>query len=395
MSQSSAALTFDRLQSARNNLPRLDTIDLLRGIVLILMALDHSRHYFSNIENPLDLTLTTPLLFFTRWITHYCAPIFIFLAGMSAYLYQARTQCNKQTLSQYLFTRGVWLIFLECTLIYASWTFYILPFHLSLQIFWAIGASMLILSGLIYLPRKILFFLSLIVIVGHNLLDPITPATLQQFAWLWHILHVPGDFTIYHLSVMVWYPITPWFAVMALGYVMGPMMLWPEQIRNPFFIRLGIALCLLFLTVRFLNVYGDPISWQPQNNFLYTVLAFINCEKYPPSLDYLLMTLGPAFIALGLIKQAHCHYSISKILIHFGRVPFFFYILHVPLIFSLVFLLIGSKQGLILYALHPAYRFNLPLVYLVWVSVCLALYKPCVWYGKYKAANRSWMLSYL
>lgn len=393
------ALLVDRIYTSKFKAPRLNTLDLLRGIVLLLMALDHTRHFFSSVADPLNFAVTTPALFFTRWITHYCAPVFIFLAGMSAYLFEVNTGASKRDLSLYLLTRGLWFIFIECTLNFAIWTFYLVPYHFSLQIFWAIGLSMMALSLLIYLPRRAIFAFALLLIAGHNLFDAVTVADMGQWGWLWHFLHVPGVFTLLNYRIDLYYPIIPWIGVMALGYVIGPILLWPEQLRCQFFIRIGIAICILFFALRFLNMYGDLHAWTTQKNIVFTSMAFFNCEKYPPSLDYLLMTLGPAFIFLGVATNAWCENKLGYILVQFGRVPFFFYMLHMPFILSLALLppfLQGGLASMHNYYDHEnVFHYALPVVYVVWFAVIAALYVPCVWYGKYKANHRYRILSYL
>lgn len=396
---SAAVLDLEKVQKQVKG-GRFDSLDLLRGIVLILMALDHSRHYFSYVDDPLNLSATTPLLFFTRWVTHYCAPIFIFLAGISACLFEQRTACTKRELFWYLFTRGLWFMFFELTFNFGLWTFFLVPFQFSLQIFWAIGTAMIFLSLLIFLPRWLILTICLALITGHNYFDQITTESFGHWSWLWHLLHVNGDFYLWNnMRVHEFYPMVPWMGVMGLGYVLGPVMQWSQQQRSQFFIRMGVSFCGAFLALRFLNIYGDPHAWIPQHNSLYTIMSFVNCEKYPPSLLYLLMTLGPALIFLGWVKDEFCHLPLSRIAITFGRVPFFFYVLHVPMIFGLALCDMyfqGGASAIQLYITKKMmFGYELPVIYLVWLSVLSVLYFPCLWYSQFKSRHRYAVLSYL
>ena len=260
---------------------RLDSIDLLRGLVMVLMALDHTRDFFTASGfNPRDVS--DPALFLTRWITHFCAPVFVFLAGTSAFLYGARGGTTREV-SRFLFTRGLWLVLLEVTIVRFAWTFSVFPDFVPLQVIWVIGISMMVLSGLIHLPRWAIGGVGIGMIVGHNLLDGIQAEQLGQFGWLWNILHQPArlrpasDITVFAL-----YPLIPWIGVMAAGFALGPVMLLKPVRRRRWLIGLGVIVTGGFVILRATNVYGDPAPWALHDNLSATVLSFLNTEKYPP-----------------------------------------------------------------------------------------------------------------
>jgi uncharacterized membrane protein len=277
--------------------PRLDSIDLLRGLVMALMALDHTRDFFGGSGwNPRDVT--DPALFLTRWITHFCAPTFIFLAGLAAYLYGARGRSTPEV-SRYLLTRGFLLIVLEFTVIRVAWTFNLRFDQLSAGVIWTIGASMIVLAGLIYLPRAVLAAVAVAMIAGHNLLDSVQAESLGSAGWVWHFLHQPGLVRLDDVTVYVLYPLIPWIGVMAAGYAFGPVMKLDTKIRRRWLLRLGGAVIVGFVLLRATNLYGDPATWTKQDTWSATALSFLNCEKYPPSLLFLMMTLGPALLLLA------------------------------------------------------------------------------------------------
>ena len=272
---------------------RLDSIDLLRGFVMVLMALDHTRDFFGmGGFNPRDVA--EPALFLTRWITHFCAPVFIFLAGLSAYLYGARGR-SVGTVSRFLLTRGLWLILIELTVVRLAWTFSLDVTHFTAQVIWVIGASMVLLAGLVYLPRWAIATIGLAMIAGHSLLDGVSAEQFGPAGFAWNLLHQPGALRFGNETrVFALYPLIPWAGVMATGYVLGPVMQRDEGSRRRWLVGLGAGLTAGFVLLRATNLYGDPAAWQSQNGPLATALSFINCEKYPPSLLYLMMTLGPA-----------------------------------------------------------------------------------------------------
>jgi uncharacterized membrane protein len=376
---------------------RVTSVDLVRGVVMILMALDHTRDFFSNLRfRPDDLSQATPFLFFTRWITHFCAPTFFLLAGVGAALSMSRGK-TKADLSRFLVTRGLWLVFLEATVMHFGWQFD-MKFPQLLIVIWALGWSMIILAALIHLPRKALLALSLITIAGHNLLDGIDPQSLGAFAPLFHILHAPGPISLDPV-IFVAYPLVPWFAVMSLGFVLGDVFKWEPERRRQFLIRAGIAATLAFIVLRYFNLYGDPNPWLPQRSTGLTISSFGNTTKYPPSLMYLLMTLGPTFIALALLENARG--AVSKVVSVYGRVPMFYYIIHIFLIHILAYAFAvyqggdGSFLNLDVQSFPKWYGTSLAGVYLAWFIVVALLYWPCRRFAQVKATRRAWWLSYI
>lgn len=379
---------------------RITSIDLLRGIVIILMALDHVRMYFGEgswYANPTDLTTTTPLLFFTRWITHFCAPVFIFLAGTSSFLYGTRLQ-NTRQLSRYLLTRGLWLVFVELVIVSFGWTFDItLSLHI-LQVIWAIGISMLVLSALVYLPMRVILAIGALLVVGHNLLDPIQMDGTSIPAMLWYILH-QEQFVVFSpgSSVYFHYPLLPLVGLMALGYVFGALYQpgFEASKRKKWLFWTGTAAILSFLILRGFNLYGEPHPWSRQPSLAYTILSFLNTTKYPMSLQFMLMTLGPALVFLALAERIKNR--ISEAVLTFGRVPFFFYIAHIYLIHYLALwaLKLSGRSWIEYIFTAEAYLsekvadfgFALWVVYLVWVLVMLVLYPACRWYLAYKKGH--------
>ncbi|HEY7186006.1 MAG TPA: heparan-alpha-glucosaminide N-acetyltransferase domain-containing protein [Vicinamibacterales bacterium] len=304
---------------------RLTALDALRGAVMIVMALDHTRdfiHAGAMVFSPEDLTRTTPLLFFTRWVTHICAPTFMWLAGAGAFLRLQRDQ-SKPRLSRFLVTRGLWLIGVELIVMRLGMNFSLsLANPLLLIVLTALGLSMIVLAGLIYLPRAWLLPLCIAVIALHNLLDPVQADRFGAFSGVWNLLHQPGVFRLGALPIFVAYPLVPWFAVMALGFAMGPVLLMDEVRRRKVFLTTGIALTVGFVLVRAVNVYGDPSPWSAQASPVFTILSFLRTTKYPPSLQFLMMTLGPAFIALSVLDRLAI--ASTSTLSVIGRVPFFF-----------------------------------------------------------------------
>jgi uncharacterized membrane protein len=384
---------------------RLDSIDLVRGAVMIIMALDHVRDFFSDrlFEDPTDLSRTTPGIFLTRWITHYCAPTFIFLAGTAAYLSRARGKSTGQ-LSRFLFTRGLWLAVMEVTINRAMWWFNYDLHHHGAGVFWAIGWSMVVLAGLVWLPTGIVTAFGVVMIAGHNRLDGLTAEQVGLADWLWVILHSPGDATVVgDFTFGTGYCLIPWSGVMAAGYGLGALFRLPRPERRPRLLGLGIALTVGFVALRYANVYGDPRPWAEQSSPMWTLFSFLNCTKYPPSLLYLLMTLGPALIALAAFDRPLG--PLARPVITFGRVPFFFYILHIPLIhggaIALDYLRFGSSPlaGGGPWDVHPGqipadYGVGLPAVYLIWIGVVFVLYWPCRWFAGVKRRHRSAWLTY-
>ena len=383
---------------------RIESIDLLKGLVMVIMALDHTRDYFHSsafLFDPTDPTQTSLFLFFTRWITHFCAPAFSFLAGVSAFMAGRRKTTGQ--LSGFLFKRGVWLVLIDLTIVNFAWYFDIHFRTLDFFVIGALGVSMMVLAGLIYLPRKYILLFSLVLIFGHDLLDHIHyPGNI-----LWSMLH---DFSIFKLSdtlqLYVGYPLIPWFAVMSLGYYFGS--LYDPSVdpitRKRLFNRIGIAALVTFMVVRWINVYGDPIGWKSYDTISKTLISFLNPNKYPPSLTYLLMTLGVVFLFLANSEKLRGR--VVRFFSVFGRVPFFYYVIHLYLIHltALVFAQLSGFgwQKLILpgwISEQPGlkgYGFDLWVVYLVWIGVIVSLYPVCKKFDTYKMNHKEkWWLSYL
>lgn len=377
--------------------PRLDRVDLLRGLVMVIMVLDHVRAYFTEVRfDPTDVAQTSVPLFLTRWITHFCAPTFIFLAGASAWM--AGTRRTRGELARLLVSRGVWLVLLEFTLITFGWYFNLrLELGLIAQVIWVIGASMVALAGLVYLPRAAIAVSGLALVLGHNLLDGITPEQFGAWAPLWRVLHVPGPLEA--APVFLLYPLVPWVAVMALGYVAGPLVFSRESGASGRLALLGAVLVAAFLLLRTLNGYGDPHPRLTEGGASVVIMSFLALNKYPPSLLFLLMTLGPALLVLALAGRARDR--AAGFLVVFGRVPFLFYVAHLYLVHALA-VLGATVQGLPASALFilplpppDGYGFGLPVIYLVWAGAVLLLYPLCARYAAVKERSRTWWLSYL
>jgi uncharacterized membrane protein len=333
-------------------------------------------------------------------VTHFCAPTFIFLAGVSAFLYGERGRSIGQV-SLFLLTRGLWLILIEFTLMRFCWTF---SFHISvfvMQVIWVTGASMVVLAALVHLPRAVIATVALAMIAGHNLLDGIDAEELGNAAWLWTLLHEPGLIEIGpHARLFVLYVLVPWSGVMAAGYALGPMFRLDPASRRSFLLRTGAAVTAAFIVLRATNLYGDPAVWSVQASVLATVLAFIDCEKYPPSPLYLMMTLGPALILLALFERVHG--ALAGVVTTFGRVPFFFYVVHVAFIHALAVGFawitvgdIGWTFGAFLSQKPASYGLNLFGVYVVWLCVIAALYPLCRAFAALKRRRHEWWWSYL
>ena len=337
----------------------------------------------------------------TRWITHYCAPVFVFLAGTGAFLSGSRGK-TKPALAKFLLTRGVWLIVLEFTVIRFGWLFnldYTLSFG---QVIWAIGVSMIALAGLIFLPTRVVTIFGVAMIVLHNLLDNITPSQMGMFGWPWKIIHSGGIIIVPPNYVYIaLYPLIPWIGVMAAGYGFGTLLLKDGGVRRKMLLTLGLGMILAFIVIRASNIYGDPQQWSPQRNFLFTVFSFIKCEKYPPSFLYLLMTLGPAIAILPALEKMKRWFA--NFFITFGRVPMFYYILHIYLIHVLAivaayftvhdvgFLLSNEPPG----TWETPFGFRLGIVYIVWFIVVMSLYPACRWFAGVKKRRKDVWLSYL
>jgi uncharacterized membrane protein len=372
------------------------------------MALDHVRDYLyagSFLYDPLDLTKTSGILFFTRWITHFCAPIFMLLAGTSAYpIGQKKT---KQELSLFLLKRGLWLVFLEMIVTNFGWNFNItFPMFLFITI-WALGISMIVLAALVHLPKKWILVVCIVIVAGHNLLDSVHITGNSLAAFGWSLLHEQQFFTWHKEILLVGYPLVPWIGVMPLGYCLGA---WyaadysPEK-RQRNLLILGTFAIISFIVLRYSNVYGDPVKWSVQKNTFYTFLSFIKVTKYPPSLLYLLMTLGIACLFLSFTEKLKG--AAVKVVSVYGRVPMFYYLIHIYVIHLVAMIasaILPGQDWKIWILTKPiwfttdlkGYGFSLPVAYLIWFAIVVALYPLCKRYDAYKQANKQkWWLSYL
>lgn len=377
-------VTLDRGERAR-----IGSVDTLRGLVMVIMALDHTRDFFSTTGfNPREVT--DPLLFLTRWVTHFCAPTFILLAGLSAFLYGRGKSLGE--LSRFLLVRGLWLILIDLTLIKFGWRFELDLYRLSAGVIFVIGASMVALSALIWLPRWAIASLALLMIAGHNLLDNVRAEDLGEASGAWHVLHEPGLVPLGDsVTLYILYPLVPWIGVMASGYLLGPVMQLDQGKRQRILLAVGAAIAVGFLVLRITNVYGDPTPWTPQDTWLSTILSFFNCEKYPPSLLYLMMTLGTALILLALFEQVRG--ALASFLSTFGRVPFFYYVVHIYLIHALAVATAFAITGAL--ATTPEINFSLTGVYIVWLMVVVLLYPICHWFSELKEKSSGWWWTYL
>ena len=391
--------------------PRLISIDVLRGLVMVLMALDHTRDFLSYARSsPEDVAHTTAALFFTRFVTHFCAPVFAFLAGTGAFLSTRRGKSLKQV-SWFFLTRGLWLLVLEFTIVDFAWGF--VPWAHA-GVIWVLGLSMIAMSAIIWLPTRWIAVLGLGMIATHNLLDPIHPASFGKLYWLWIFLHSPGRvFFTADSALSVRYVLIPWVGVMAAGFAFGALLLRPD--RRKWILRIGICATILFFVLRGINLYGNGIAgwperyahsagpWAVQPSLTLSVISFFNTLKYPPSLDYLLMTLGPALILLGLLDGIKTPAGINRILQVFGRVPMFYYLLHIYLIHLLAIVIslafhqpVWHGSVIAEFAQRPVgYGHGLPFIYAIWFLAVAILYVPCRWFMELRSRHRDWAwLSY-
>jgi uncharacterized membrane protein len=387
---------------------RIESIDLLRGIVMLIMAIDHARDYFNSsayLFDPTDLSRSSVPLFLTRWITHFCAPIFMFLAGVSACLYGLKN--GRKAVSFFLFTRGTWLLLLELFIVTLGWDFNLLYPVFILQVIWAFGISMIGLSLLVFLDKRLILFIGILLIAAHNLLDPVHVPGHGPASILWLALHEQGPFSIGPFSFFMGYPVLPWIGIIATGYCCGTLYSpdYDPAKRKKVLLTLGLGIIALFILLRFSNVYGDRVKWSTQKNAIFTFLSFLNTTKYPPSLLYTMMTLGPALLFLAF-AEGPLNWLTRKITV-LGRVPMFFYLLHIYLLhaIAIVAMILSGRpgSGMILTGWVTAnaqlkgFGFGLTTVYGIWILVVVALYPLCKWYDKYKREHlaQQWWLSYL
>jgi uncharacterized membrane protein len=392
--------------------PRLVSVDVLRGLVMVIMALDHARDFMSSLTfAPEDMAHTYGALFFTRFITHFCAPVFAFLAGTGAFLSTRRGR-SVQQVSRFFLTRGLWLVLLEFTVVDFAWGF--VPWAHG-GVIWILGWTMVAMALIVRLPVRWIAALGLFTIGAHNLLDRINPAWFGKFYWAWILLHSPGSIPITdHFSFSVRYVLIPWVGVMAVGFAFGNLLLRPDRRKR--ILTVGTSATALFFVLRGLNLYGNGIAgldfgyplsagpWSVQPTFSLTVISFFNVLKYPPSLDYLLITLGPALVLLGLLDGAGAVGGVSRILLVFGRVPLFYYVLHIYLlnIIAIVARFAFHQPAwhgvVISHGAHRpvGYGHGLPFVYAMWILAVAILYLPCRWFMELRSRHRDWVwLSYL
>jgi uncharacterized membrane protein len=402
------AAPLPRLSTAAPPLPagtRLQALDVLRGLVIVIMALDHVRDYFhasGYAYDPLDASKTTVLLYATRWVTHFCAPTFVFLAGVSAWLQGAKGK-DPATLSRFLLTRGLWLVVLEVTVIAFGWSFSI-PLLPHLQVIWAIGCSMIALAALTRLPVRTVLVIGIAIVAGHNLLDPIHADQLGRFSLLWQLLHERAPvFWNGRIVSFIYYPVLPWLGVMTLGYGLGPVFV--SRSRDRILVRLALGMLALFVVLRTFNVYGDPQPWQPGDTAVKSAMSFLNVQKYPPSLLYLCATLGPMLLLVPLFDRLRG--PVVSWLRTYGAVPLMAYVAH---LYVMHVLAIGARVAagqstagmfntVYNFFLQPerlaGTGFSLPVVYAAWLAVLAIIYPLCRWWGGVKRRRRDWWLSYL
>lgn len=383
----------------------MQALDVLRGLVIALMALDHVRDYFhasGYAYDPLDPSKTTALLYATRWVTHFCAPTFVFLAGVSAWLQGAKGK-DPARLSRFLVARGLWLVVLEVTVVAFAWSFSI-PLLPHFQVIWAIGWSMVALAALVWLPARAVLFVGIGIVAGHNLLDPIKAAQLGSLSMLWEILH-DGGMLLWHGApiAVFYYPVLPWIGVMALGYGLGPIFLSPR--RDRILVPLALGLIVLFVALRAVNGYGNLQPWSAQATGGQTVMSFLNVQKYPPSLLYVCATLGPMLLLVPLFDRARG--LAIDVLRTYGAVPLMAYVAHLYVMHALALAAHAaagqSTEGMFNtianFFLHPQVfagtGFSLPVVYAAWIVVLAIIYPLCRWWGNVKRRRRDWWLSYL
>lgn len=399
---------------------RISSVDLLRGLVMVIMLLDHTRefvHADAFVFSPTDLSKTNVALFFTRWITHLCAPTFVFLAGTSIYLQRLRGKSQSE-LARFLVTRGLWLIVLEFTVVRLAVFFNLdYSFFGVAEVIWVFGVSMIVMAAIIYLPVWAAGAIGVAMIALHNLFDGVTvsPATamagtppLDAWQTIWLFLHQPGFVPLLDgaSKLFVAYPLMPWVGVMAAGYALGAVYARESQRRRKTLYILGGAAIVLFVVIRAVNVYGDPSPWSVQTSPVFTVLSFLNTTKYPASFLFLLMTLGPALLILAATDRVNGENLIARILIVYGRVPLFYFILQmfVAHAFGVVLGVLAGWDVGFLFTNFPfaadvkapqGFGFPLWVVYVAWIAGVVLLYPVCVWYGDLKRQRKHWVFSYL
>ena len=385
---------------------RIFSIDFTRGLVMIIMALDHVRdlmHINAVTQSPTNLSTTTPLLFFTRWITYLCAPIFVFLAGTSAYI-SSKKRSNVSQSRQFLLKRGIWLVLLEFTVVNFGIYFDIGFHNFIFEVIAAIGFGFIILSILLKASLKTICIIGLLIIFCHNLFPLIPFENTSTIKAILSPLFGPAGFAITsHTNLVVAYPPIPWAGIMLVGFASGKLFELPDDKRKNMFLKIGFGALVCFVILRFINIYGDPSLWASQKSAVFTFLSFINVTKYPPSLLFCLITLGILFLLLALAENAKSRFA--RMVPVYGKVPLFYFVIHFYIIHVAMIILMmlqgfhwqqldfssgsfgrpkGAESGISLWA-----------IYVTWIAVVLLLYKPCLWFGKYKATHEQWWLKYI
>ena len=376
-------------------------MDLVRGLVMALMVLDHTRDfYFGFRVDPTDLAETWPFLFFTRWITHFCAPGFVLLAGASAYLYgRKRSAADRR---RFLLTRGLWLVVLELTVVHFGWDPEPEYAFVLLQVIWAIGWSMVLLAPISSLSPRTLVVIGGVIVAAHGLLDSVHLGTSGLSRFAWSVVHEQNGFSPREgMRVIVAYPLVPWVGVMAMGFGLGALYAEDAALRRRRLIGLGAAAIALFVVIRGVNAYGDPVPWSAEASATFTLMSFLNCTKYPPSLDYLLMTLGPLLLLLAALERLPLPMLVARVLETFGRVPLFFYVVHLYVLSLSAATFAYVRWGDTAFAARPdghrgCPEWSLGAVYLVWACVIALLYVPCARFAALKERRSKdwWWLSY-
>jgi uncharacterized membrane protein len=383
---------------------RIDSIDMLRGIIMIIMALDHVRDFFhitASIADPTNPATTTPYLFFTRWITHFCAPVFVFLAGTSIFL--ASRKKTKKEMSVFLIKRGLWLAVLEIVIFNLLFTFDPTYHAIFLQVIWVTGISMVLMAALIYLPMRAILIIGIILVAGHNLLDRFNANNMGQVPFWYGMLH--QQFITQYAPGRIFggfYPLLPWPGIMMLGYCLGSLFVsdYDAAKRRKQLVQIGLTAVIVFFVLRFINVYGDLVPWTEQATTTRTIISFFNVTKYPPSLLYCCMTIGPALLVLAWLEKVQAQWG--SVVVIYGRVPMFYYLTHffvIHLLCTIVFFATGHTMsqatgGMMLFR-PDNFGYSLPVVYAIWIALVAGLYPLCKRYSIYKATHDHWWLSYL
>jgi uncharacterized membrane protein len=392
---------------------RIDSVDVLRGLVIVLMLLDHTRDYVHRtalVFDPTALSRTTEALFLTRWVTHLCAPTFALLTGVGAALQLVRGT-PRAAVARFLVSRGFWLIGIEFTAIRFGLTFDLnyAAFAGMLEVMWTLGACMIVLAGFLYLPRVVAAVVGIGIVALHNLTDGVVvqggapggPGP-DLLGVVWMVLHQQGFIPLFGAPVLVAYPLLPWIGVVLCGYALGAVYGWESERRRRFLLQLGLALMAAFVVLRAINAYGDPVPWTTQRNALWTLMSFVNTDKYPPSLLFVLMALGPALLILAWRERKPLG-RVGRVLVTFGRVPFFFFVVQWFVVhpMGIILSLIAGRPINHLFGMPgatppaPDAGFGLGVTYLAWLTALAVLYPLCRWFGELKRRRGDWWLSYL